>query len=390
MKILFVTAQHMLHAPRKTGLHFLAQIFLGQGHELDLLSHRLSWMSKLTGDPRWSLATQTSLNRWVELQPRCRQFVWTLPVHPISSQRPILSTLSSAFLANYDRLLPRKVVEDLPRYDLIFIESGISVMLFERMKLENPTARFIYYAADRLDSIGVHPAVGRRLCKDAPLYDLIRIVAPSMAADFPAGAKVRYIPHGVQVEVFDEASSSPYGDSGRRNVVSVGDMLFDRDTVTFLAERYPEVDFHLIGSKAVVERKFSNVHEHGEQPFEKVAAFIKYADVGIAPYRHKAGAEYLGESSLKMIQYSYCRLPILAPWFCRGQRNNVFAYHTAGEAELWSERELPGSQQSVGSKPPDLALSDALRFDASTCMFEEVRTWSDVAREMLHETGFDA
>lgn len=387
MKILFVTAQHLLHAPRKTGLHFLAQIFVAQGHELDLLSHRLSWMSKLAGDPRWSLATQTSLNRWVELQPRCRQYVWTLPVHPVSSQRPILSAFSAAFLTNYSRLLPQQVVESLPSYDLIVIESGISVMLFRRMKRDNPSAKFIYYAADRLDSIGVHPAVGMRLYEDAPRYDLIRTVAPSMAADFPAGANVQYIPHGVQVEVFDEASPSPYGNSDRRNVVSVGDMLFDADTITFLAERHPDVDFHLIGSKAVIERKLSNVHEHGEQPFDKVAAFIKYADVGIAPYRHKAGAEYLGESSLKMIQYSYCRLPILAPWYCRGTRNNILAYHTSDEDVIEHASPVGGPAETFVSKRRDLALTDALAFDPAQCRFETVRTWQDVAKELLSSAG---
>jgi len=75
------------------------------------------------------------------------------------------------------------------------------------------------------------------------------------------------------------------------------------------------------------------------------------------------GAEAFTDS-LKIIQYTYCRLPILAPSFLRSPRPN-FVFYT------------PGDRASIGS-----ALEEARRFDRRRVDTTGVRSWDDLADQL--------
>ena len=66
----------------------------------------------------------------------------------------------------------------------------------------------------------------------------------------------------------------------------------------------------------------------------------------------------------KIIQYTYCRLPILAPSFLRSPRPNVVLYN-------------PGDRASIGS-----ALEEARRFDRGRVDTAGVRSWDDLADQL--------
>lgn len=327
-RVLIVTGQHFAEAPRKVDLHFLAEALQARGVPVDFLSWRLSPVSRFLKDGRWAYASRRPHNRWVPAGAG-EEFIWVAPIHPLNLRRPWLNALTAPFFSRFGRLLPRAVVASLPRYSHVLIESGPSPLLAERIHAAAPDAVIIYHAADRLSTIDVHPCVEAVLAKTLPLYASIHIMAEALRADFPADVPVFYLPHGISKKAFDEATRSPY--AGPRNAVSVGDMLFDAQTVKGLAQAFPDWTFHLFGRQARLADAPGNVIAHGEVPFGEIVAYIKFADIGLAPYLAGASADYLSQSSLKMIQYTYCRLPIVAPHFAAAGRSHVLAY-TPGDA----------------------------------------------------------
>lgn len=136
-------------------------------------------------------------------------------------------------------------------------------------------------------------------------------------------------------------------------------MLFDADAIDVMAVANPDWTFHLFGAKALPRRVLPNIVAHGEQAFERIVPFIKFADLGIAPYRDGASADYLSQSSLKMIQYSYCHLPIVAPHFAAMGRSHVMGYDPADPASIRA------------------AFSAAGAFDRQTIATDGVLSWDE-------------
>lgn len=331
-RVLIVTGHHFAEAPRKVDLHFMADALRAGGDHVDFLACRLSFLSRFLKDGRFAYARQRPLNRWNLVGEGLEEFLWYAPFHPMNLKLPLLNALSGPLFRLYGRLLPKAVMDRMASYTHILIESGPPPLLSHRMRQAAPKARIIYHAADRLKTIRVHPCVEEALAKGIGDYDLIHIMAEAMRADFPADAPILYLPHGIARDSFDRTVESPYATP--RNAVSVGDMLFDARVIDTLAAAYPDWTFHLFGKKAVPSELRTNIVVHGEVAFETIVPFIKFADIGLAPYGRSEGADYLSQSSLKMIQYSYCRLPIVAPTFAAGGRDHVCAYDPGDEASV--------------------------------------------------------
>lgn len=356
-RILFVTAQHFAAHPRKVDLHFMAQALNARGIAVDFLSMRLSLISHLAADDRWTFARTRPLNRWTEIAPLLREFIWVSGVHPVSTGKPWLDRATAPLARLYGRRIPAAVKSTLGSYSHILVESGISILTIPEIRRLAPRARLIYHAADRLATIGAHPAAHRMLREEIESVDLVHVMAEAIKDDIPAGAHVVHLPHGITRDIFDRAGPTPYRTP--RNAVSVGDMLFDADAIATMANSFPDWTFHLFGRLARLPHGLPNVVAHGERPFEEIVAYIKFADVGIAPYRPGTDAEYLSQSSLKMIQYSYCRLPIVAPDFAAAGRRHVLAYR-------------PGSPDSIRA-----AFNAAIAFDRNTIDPSDVLDWEE-------------
>lgn len=331
-RVLIVSGQHFADAPRKVDLHFMADALRGQGDHVDFLTCRLSPVSRFLKDGRYAYAKDRVVNRWVEIGERFEEFIWFAPFHPMNLKRPLFNRLSGFLFRHYADLLPKGVRDRLPDYTHVLIESGPAPLLTPLIRRKAPGARIVYHAADRLKTIGVHPVIEEVLAETIGCYDLVHIMAEAMRTDFPSDAPVLYLPHGISKAVFDQAVASPY--SKPLNAVSVGDMLFDANVIDTLAEADPDWTFHLFGKKALPLRPRDNIVVHGEVAFETIVPFIKFADIGLAPYRLSEGADYLSQSSLKMIQYSYCKLPIVAPAFAAAGRSHVCPYDPADRASI--------------------------------------------------------
>jgi 2-beta-glucuronyltransferase len=356
--VLIVTGQHFATSPRKVDLHFIADVLGARGDHVDFLSLRLSWFSRLSKDGRFHFARQRSLNRWTKVSAQIDEYIWYTPLHLMNLRNAALNLLSGVLFKLLGPHLPPDIRKRLPGYTDIVIESGQGPLMIEQIRALAPHARIIYHAADRLSTIGSHPAIQKVLEKTIGDYDLVHIMAESLQADIPPGPPVVYLPHGISKQVFD-AAINPY--HGTRNAVSVGDMLFDAHAISVLAGANPDWTFHLFGKKAVLEPSPANVVAHGEVPFEQIVGYIKFADIGVAPYLESGDADYLSQSSLKLIQYTYCRLPIVAPSFAAAGRNHVQGY-------------LPGNPASLRSAFEKAADYDRMTIDTSAALSWEEKT----------------
>lgn len=356
-RVLFVTAQHFATHPRKVDLHFMTEALNSRGIAVDTLSMRLSLISRLVADERWSFARTRPINRWTTISPLQREFIWVSALHPVTTGKPWLDRMTTPVARLYGRQLPRAVKSELGSYSHIVVESGISILAIPDIRRLAPQATLIYHAADRLSTIGAHPAAKTVLREQAGSVDLVHVMAEAIKGDIPAEATIIHLPHGISKQAFDAADVNPY--PGPRNAVSVGDMLFDAGAVSTMAKSFPDWTFHLFGRLANLPGRFPNVVAHGEKPFDEIVGFIKFADIGIAPYRPMPDADYLSQSSMKMIQYSYCRLPIVAPDFAATGRRHVLAYD-------------PRSTDSIVA-----AFDAAIRFDRTTIDASKVLDWDE-------------
>jgi 2-beta-glucuronyltransferase len=213
-RILIVTGQHFATQPRKVDLHFTAEALNARGITVDFLSMRLSLVSRLMSDERWAFARTRPLNQWNEISPLMGEFIWVSTVHPIRTGKPVLDQISIPLAKVYGRHIPRAVKAELPEYDQILVESGISILTIPEIRRLAPKARIIYHAADRLSTIGAHPAAHAVLKESIGAIDMVHVMADAIRGDIPAGAPVIHLPHGISRDSFDKITYTPYGGPG--------------------------------------------------------------------------------------------------------------------------------------------------------------------------------
>jgi 2-beta-glucuronyltransferase len=99
-------------------------------------------------------------------------------------------------------------------------------------------------------------------------------------------------------------------------------------------------------------------------PFEATIPYLKHADIGLHTLVCKPGAESFADS-LKVIQYTYCRLPIVAPEPLRSARLNMFYYQPSNAVSMVR------------------ALEAARAFDRRKVDLEGIHSWASLARVFL-------
>lgn len=227
-----------------------------------------------------------------------------------------------------------------------------------------PASRFVYRVSDDLRVLGTHPVIQETEKRVASAFDLISLPSPLLRRSFPGLTNIRIHPMGMCKASFEAPCENPYGAGEAVDVVSVGTMLFDGSFFRIASKLFPAWRFHVIG-KVDDPRAEKNVAIYGEIPFNKTVPYIRFADIGLAPYRYQERAEYLAYTSNKMIQYTFCRLPIVAPHFAvADHRPHAFGYD-------------PGDADSIGQ-----ALSAARALDRSVIDAKGIRSWDELAADL--------
>jgi 2-beta-glucuronyltransferase len=359
MKIVLLTV-HDAASGRKVDFHFWADVFEQRKIMVDFVTVGFSPVTLAKPGGR---SYPRPYNSWVELSPFISKFVWCAPLHPFNAHQPILNRLLGFPFRLYGAMMPDRLLRHFGDCDLFIVENGAGLLLIPRLKKLFPKAQFIYSVCDRIETLDYHPVILEAEQQALRHVDLVRVPSPVMEADYKGKARVAFIPHGLDKSLFDKDCPNPY--SSPRNAVSVGDMLFDANAIAFLADRYPDWTFHLFGRGAKLDRDRQNVKTHGEVPFNTLIPYLKHADIGLAPYRPAVNADYVSQSSLKMIQYTYCRLPIVAPAFAASGRDHVLPYD-------------PTRPETIAS-----AFQQAIIFNRSQIDPAQVRSWTDTVDEMM-------
>jgi 2-beta-glucuronyltransferase len=329
-RVVIISAYHDYRTPKRASLHQIADALVRAGFGVSFISTRYSLLSRLTGDSRlflWRRANTVELANGVEC------LLWRTAAHPFRSRLGLVQLLSGYAYDLYSEL-PNPLFDELLRKaDYVVVESGIAAIYLARIRRMNARAKIIYYAADRLETIGAHPSARRKLSENEAVIDHFCLRATQLKDDFPYAAGRMYkAGFGINPEEFAAAGPSPYA-SDEKVVISVGSMLFDPSVLQTAAANFPQLQFHVIGPGVKFDAP-PNVHIHPEMPFDQTLAFVKHASIGLAPYAPVEGGDYLAESSLKLMQFEYYGLPSVCPSFAVGSSANRVGYEPSNEASI--------------------------------------------------------
>lgn len=352
---ILLVSRHDYRTGWRANLHFLADAYVALGDRVSFVSAGFSPLSLLASDHRKHLFR--AANRWEE-HAGVACFLWRSALHPfgkgLGALRPLTNSLFRWWITSPCAELDTAAAEA----DLILVESGLTAALIGRLRKAAPKAKIIYLVSDLLETVGAHPFIAGQLFRDRKAIDAIVVCARAMAPHFDNfGRPVHFIPHGIAKSDFSEIGPTPY--RADTNIVTVGSMLFDAGFFQTAAAAFPKVQFHLIGTPAL-ERVPANVTEYGRMPFKDTLPFLKYADAGAAPYHDQNHAEYLSDSSMKLMQYGYLNLPAICPDFAAGDKANRHGYR-------------PGDRASI-----EAAVQKALETPFAA-PGDEVLDWTDVA-----------
>jgi 2-beta-glucuronyltransferase len=362
MRAIVVTG-HYLESKRKAGFHNLAESLAELGWDVVFWTTCCSWLSVLRRDYRLEYPLREEANRLKRVTPRLSSYVWFTPWHPANLRLNLLNLLSSPVFSRYGELRLGEIEAAVGGADLFIFESMPGLLLAERCRRLNPSARYIYRVSDDVRLLRHHPVVITAEDRLAGAFDLVSTPSEYIQRRFAHLPNAALHFHGLDKAAFDVDVPSPFAGNGRTNLVFVGNSHFDYDFLGRASRLFPEVDFHIIGPIPSLPER-ANVIAYGEIPFRKTIPYLKHADAGLQIRSYSPGAESLTDS-LKVMQYTYCRLPIIAPDFLRSQRDHLFCYR-------------PGEDASIRE-----SIAAALKYDRSRVRTDNIDSWIELTQRLL-------
>lgn len=361
MKRVVLLSYHVYASKRRAGFHGLADAYHAAGWDVTFVTVALSGLSRLRGDFRLAFLKDHPANRVEPVHPRLSSYIWYTSWHPANLRLGLLNALSRPIFARYGEQPLGELEPVVAAADLVIFESTPGILLFDRCKRLAPKARFVYRVSDDLRYLKNHPLVIETEDRVAPAFDVVSVPCEYILRRFGHLPNARLHFHGIRKPTFDTPCDSPYR-KGSVNAVFVGNSFFDADFLARAARLMPEWRFHVFG--AIDELPSAeNIIPYGECAFAETVPYIVHADVGLQNRTFRPGSESLTDS-LKVIQYTYCRLPIVVPEFLRCGRKNFFYYK-------------PGDDASVRQ-----ALVDAKAMDRAAISRDAIRSWEELAGEL--------
>lgn len=366
MKRVVLVTGHYLESKRKAGFHWLADAYWRAGWEVLFFTSAISWLSWLQRNYRMAYPVLQEANRLCWVQPRLGSYVWFTPWHPVNLPFQPLNRLASGVFARYGNFSLGEAETWMAQADLCIFESKPGLLLFERLRHLNPQARYVYRVSDDLRLLrSSHPVVLDAEERYAPQFDLISVPSAALFKRFSHLPQAVLQHHGIRKDVFDRDYPNPYQGPWETHLAFVGTSHFDHDFLAKASADFPHWAFHIIGPIPHLPQR-ANVFAYGEMPFTDTVPFVKHADIGLGVRTHEVATESLTDS-LKIIQYTYCGLPIVLPEHLRSLRSNTFYYR-------------PGDAASIRQ-----ALLAAKHFGRGTIGATEIRSWDELAQELAGE-----
>jgi 2-beta-glucuronyltransferase len=330
---------HYLGSKRRAGFHHLAEAYWSLGWDVTFVTTAISLLSRLRRDYRFAYPVREEANRLVAVRELLTSFVLLTRTHPGNLGSGFANRLSAPWFRRYAHVSLGPLVDVLRQADLVIFEGTAALLLFERIRDIASQARLVYRASDDLRMLGVHPVIVEAEERALPSFDLVSAPTEHIASVLGRFAPAEVHPPGIDKAAFDRPTRTPY--SGQPAAVFAGvSHFFDYETLALASEVVPHLDFHVIGPPP--RPSAENVVFHPEMPFESVVPYMQHATIGLLFL--PAGDPRLGHGN-KVAQYSYCRLPVVAPSDLEVERVNVRTFERENapslKAALGEAAEMP-------------------------------------------------
>jgi len=326
-RVLLVSPAY-LGSRRRIGFHHLARAYRKLDWDVVFVTAPISFLQRLRGDYRFDYPVREEANRLVRVDEWLASYVLMTWWQPGNLRLSLANRLSSGLFRRYARVSLGGLRELLPETDLIVFEGTAALLLVPRFRALAPRARIVYRASDDLRRLRVHPLLLQAEAEAVAQVDLTSVPTQEMAAALEPFGPVHVHPPAIDKEALDRATESPYAVGPAAVFVGVTP-LFDYETLAAAARLAPHVAFHVVGlpPRAVA----ANVTFHAEMPYDDVVPYLQHAAYGLLFF--PPGYPSLGEGN-KVAQYSYCRLPIVAPSFFETDRPNMCFYDVGDQLSL--------------------------------------------------------
>lgn len=363
MKRVILITGHYWNSKRRAGFHWLADALYRQGWEVVFLTAAISWLSVMRRDYRLEYPVLQEANQLREVYKHIWSYVWFTLWHPANLRLDIFNYLSHGLFRFYGQLSLGAVESKIQNADLFIFESTPALLLFDRFKQLNPHAPFIYRVSDDLRLLRNHPVVLETEQETLAQFDLVSVPSQHIYQLFTGLPKLKLHFHGIKKDLFDRSYPNPYGSSETPNIIFVGNSYFDYDFLEQASQLFPNWQFHIIGPIPNLPQK-PNIIAYGELPFETTIPYIKHADIALQTLAYRPGVQAFTDS-LKVIQYTYCQLPIIAPAYLSSSRPHVFYYQIGDYDSIWQ------------------ALTAAQTYDYSQITTDEIYSWDELVSQWL-------
>ena len=360
-------SNHWYPSPRKAGFHHLANSWYVQGHAITFATVGFSWISYLRRDFRTRYpGIWQARNVLQNIRPGLDSFVHFTPLHPHTTLIAPLDNLLAGFMTRYDRYPLGPLQERIRQADAVVYESNAALYLVRLCRSLAPQARHIYRVSDDIRTMRSTPSGMIALeQKVAPEFSRISVPCAALANKFPGLSTVRVQTHGLDKDVFDACTINPFA-RDTVNAVFSGLGFYDMQAVHSMAAGCPQVCFHILGISRPADTP-TNVIYYGELPFSQTIPYIKYAHCGLYTLEASSRPMQAYTDSLKVMQYRYSGLPIVAPQFLDLHRDGIFYYDPKDAASCVD------------------ALKNALKSGRHADYALEVNTWIQVSQNLLGE-----
>ena len=363
-RLVLVTG-HYLRSDRKAGFHWLADAFNRLGFSVTMVTAGISWMSELRRDYRTRYGLRKRRFRRLDESGEISSVVWFTPWHPGNLRFAALNAMAAPLFRTYGGL-PLGDSEDVLRSaDVVVFDTGPGLFLVERTIQMNPNALLLLRASDDLRAMKQHKVLLDVDSRVAHLFDDVSVPSAGVGRCYPPPAETHLDRHGIAKSMFDNPGASPYASFANRyraHAVFVGNGFFDHEFLKIASQVAPEIAFHIIGPISGLCIA-GNVFAYGELPFDSTVPFVAHADLGLHTLDAGEHSSTFSDS-LKTRQYTYCRLPIIAPVRLPVSLPHVFSY----------ER----STASIRA-----ALTGALQVDRNSADPVQVDDWTDLAARIV-------
>jgi 2-beta-glucuronyltransferase len=326
-----------LGSKRRTGFHHLAGAFWKLGWDVTFVTAPISFLSRLRRDYRFEYPVAAEANRLVPLCERLTSYVLMTRWQPGNLRTPLANRVSTQLFRRYAQIPLGPLEALLPGADLVVFEGTAALLLVPRFRSLAPRARLVYRPSDDLRRLRVHPILLEAEAEAVPQVDLVSVPTLDMATALERYGEVHVHPPAIDKAAFDRPTGSPYAAGSPAAVFAGVTRRFDYETLALAAEVAPHVAFHVVG---LPPREMpANVAFRPEVPFDEVVPYLQHATCGLLFF--PPGYPSLSQGN-KVAQYSYCRLPIVAPSFFETDRANMCLFehgdreslrHALGEAE---------------------------------------------------------